>query len=332
MVSAGYHRDPVDVDVVHTQPLSGNLSPETSVSMRYKFSPELSVGFTDKITWGIGHSAAVTLDSMVGNVNYAVAYELPGASGQGNRARFGVSTSLPVAENLTAGLRASATYNVNTAQVEAGAGADLHYKTGSMTATSGTDINYGAQGFGVVLRGGVSGQLTPNLNLTADGLMEFGAGKNGQRAALGFAYRDRDFNSLGTVRYVSGTLAGGQPELSSNLSAEYRQSNYAIRGGLDTRTLLLDRASFTAQASLSGTYYLTDRLGVGAWGRMITQPATGTTEYGYGLEASVRALPGTWITAGYNPLGFSGIGSTYTKQGAYLRLDLTLDETLGGEK
>ena len=71
------------------------------------------------------------------------------------------------------------------------------------------------------------------------------------------------------------------------------------------------------------------RIGVGAWGRALTQPGSGTTQYGYGLEASFRALPGTWITAGYNPQGFTGLGTTYTKQGAYLRLDLTLDETLG---
>ncbi|MFC4427850.1 DUF11 domain-containing protein [Deinococcus navajonensis] len=334
VLGAGYHQGLVDVDVSHTQPLSGALKPETSVTTRYRVSKDLTLGFTDKVTWGIGHAAALTLDSAIGNVNYAVAYELPNASGQGNRARFGVSTSLPLTENLTAGLRASATYAVGTGQLEAGAGADLHYKGEGYVATSGTDVTYGAQGFGVVVRAGISGSLSENLNLTADGLVEFGAGKNGQRAAVGYAYRSRNFNSLGTVRYVNGTLAGGQPELSSNLSAEYRQSNYAVRGALDTRTLLLDQASFTAQASLSGTYYLTDRLGLGAWGRMITQPGTGTTEYGYGLEASYRALPGTWVTAGYNPQGFTGIGTsaTYTKPGVYVRLDLTLDETLGGEK
>ncbi|MFC4639127.1 DUF11 domain-containing protein [Deinococcus hohokamensis] len=334
VVSAGYHQGAVDVDVNHTQPLSGNLSPETTLATRYKLNDHLSLGFTDKLTWGVGHAAALTLDSMVGNVNYAAAYELPGASGQGNRARFGVSTNLTLTSNLTAGLHASTTYSVGSGTLEAGAGTDLLYKNDTYAATAGTDVTYGAQGFGVVVRAGISGSLTPNLNLTADGLVEFGAGKNGQRAALGYAYRGRNFNSLGTVRYVNGTLAGGQPELSSNLSAEYRQSNYAVRGALDTRTLLLDTSSFTAQASLSGTYYLSDRLGVGAWGRMITQPATQTTEFGYGLEGSFRALPGTWLTAGYNFKGFDGIGTgaVYTKQGAYLRLDLTLDESVTGEK
>ena len=100
----------------------------------------------------------------------------------------------------------------------------------------------------------------------------------------------------------------------------------------NTRPLRTDRGSFTAQAGWGGTAYLTDRIGVGAWGHVIAQPATGTTEYGYGLEGSFRALPGTWLTLGYNPQGFTGIGTAYTRQGAYLRLDVPPDETPGVTK
>lgn len=332
VISAGYHQKPLDVDITHTQPLTGNLDPTTTITTRYAITDAVSVGLSDQINWNKGHTAALTLDSRLGNTNYQVAYDLPNAGGQGNRARFGVTTTLPLTDRLTAGLRGSATYNLATAQTELGAGADLRYGTDRVTATAGTDLTYTAKGFGVVLRTGITGSLSDHLSLTADGLMEFGAGKNGQRAALGYAYRNRTFNSLGTVRYINGTLAGNQPELSSNFAAEYRQPTWAVRAGLDTRTLLNDPGSFTAQFGASSTYYLTDRIGIGAWGRVITQPASQNTQYGYGLEASVRALPGTWITAGYNPAGFTGIGSTYTKQGAYLRLDLTIDETLGQNK
>ncbi len=329
VVSAGYHQKPIDVDVVHTQPLSGNLDTTTTITTRYAVTDSVSVGLTDEINWRKGHTASLNLDSRLGNTNYQVAYDLPNAGGQGNRARFGVSTTLPLTDRLTAGLRGSATYDIGAAQTKLGAGADLHYATDRVNATAGTDLTYTTKGFGVVLRTGISGSLSDHLSLTADGLMEFGAGKNGQRAALGYAYRNRTFNSLGTVRYVNGTLAGNQPELSSTFAAEYRQPTWAVRAGVDTRALLNDPGSFTAQFGASGTYYVTDRVGVGAWGRALTQPSSQNTQYGYGLEASVRALPGTWITAGYNPAGFTGIGNTYTRQGAYLRLDLTIDETLG---
>ncbi|GGM18818.1 DUF11 domain-containing protein [Deinococcus aerophilus] len=334
LFSAGYHRAPLDVDVVQTQPLSGPQKPETALSVRYRLNDRVTLGLSDRYTWGVGHAAVLTLDSTLGRTNYALAYDLPNAGGQGNRARFGVSTTLPLNNRTSLGLRGSALYGVAAGTLEAGAGADLNYKTDTVSATAGTDVVMGNQGFGVVLRAGISGSVTPHLSLTADGLAEFGAGKSGLRAAVGYAYRNSAFNSLGTVRYLSGTLAGGQPEVSGNLSGEYRQPAWAVRGGLDTRTLLNDPGSFTAQAALGGTAYLGDRFGVGAWGRVLNQPATGTTTLGYGLEASVRAFPGTWLTAGYNFKGFEGLPSAglYTRQGAYLRLDLTVDETVGGRK
>ncbi|WP_371414727.1 hypothetical protein [Deinococcus sp. S9] len=332
--SVGYHRNPLDVDVVHTQAVTGNLDTTTAILTRYRLTDKVTLGFADKITWGVGQVAALTLDTTMGNVNYAVGYELPTASGEGNRARFGVSTALPLGERTTLGLRGSALYDVGAGQAELAGGADLNYKTDTLSATAGTDLTLKGGQFGVVVRGGVTGSLTPHLTLTADGLAEFGAGKNGQRLAFGYAYRNRALSSLGYLRLVRGTLAAGTPELSSGLSAEYRQPLWAVRGGVDTRTLLNDAGSLTAQGYVGGTYYLNDRFGIGAWGRMLTQPATNTTQLGYGLEGSVRALPGTWLTAGYNFKGFEGLPSagTYTKRGLYLRLDLTVDETLGGRK
>ena len=329
--SVGYHTDRSNVEVVHTQPLSGNLQATTDIVTKFGVTRNVNLGFTDKITWGVGQAAALTLDTIIGNVNYAVGYELPTASGAGNRARFSVGTSLPLNARTALGLRGSALYNVATSSAELGAGADLNYKTDTTSATVGTDVTYNSLGFGVVMRGGITGSVTDHLTLTADGLVEYGQNKNGQRFSLGYAYRNRTFASLGYVRYLNGTLAGNAPELTTGASAEYRQPTWAVRGGFDTRTLLLDKSSFTWQANLGGTAYLNDYFGIGAWGRMISQPASGYTAYGYGLEGSVRAMPGLWLTAGYNLKGFDGLPSAaqYTKQGAYLRLDLTIDETLG---
>ncbi len=334
VVSGGYHRTPLDLDVVHTQPLSGTLDTTTAITARYRLTDRVTLGFRDDVTWGKGHVAALTLDTALGNVNYAVGYELPTADGEGNRARFGVATTLPLNSRTTLGLRGSALYDVAKGEAELAGGADLSYKTDTFSAAAGIDLTYREGQLGTVVRGGLTGSVTPSLTLTTDGLAEFGAGKNGQRLTLGYAYRTRTLNSLGYVRLLRGTLAAGHPELSGGLSAEYRQPSWAVRGAVDTRTLLNDPGSFTVQASLGGTAYLTDRFGVGGWGRMLTQPSTATDVLGYGLEASVRALPGTWLTAGYNFKGFEGLPSAgqYTKRGLYLRLDLTLDETLGGQK
>ena len=330
--SVGYQQGPLAVDVVHTQPVIGDLAPSTDINAKFRIRKDLTLGFSDKITWGVGQAAALTLDTMLGNVNYAVGYELPTASGQGNRARFGATTTLPLNDRTALNLRGNVLYDVAKTALEGGAGADINYKADRLSATAGTDVSYrSGAGFGVVLRGGVTGSVNDELTLNAGGLAEFGQGRSGQRLEAGYAYRGRTLSSLGYGRYVTGSLAGGQPELSFGLSATYHRPNWAVRGGVESRTRLEDRDSFTLQGWLGGTYFLSDRVAVGGWTRALTQPASETTVFGYGVEGSVRALPGTWLTAGYNFKGFEGFQSTYTytRQGAYLRLDLTLDETLG---
>ncbi|WP_407540291.1 DUF11 domain-containing protein [Deinococcus radiomollis] len=333
--SVGYHVTGLDIDLTHTQALSGNLKPVTDFAAKIPLG-QVNLGLRDSYTWGGDNVAALTLGTSLGNTNYAVSYELPTASGAGNRARFGVDTSLPLTEQLTLGLRGALLRDMGLATNEASAGADLRFQSTALSATLGGDVAFRSGVLNTVLRGGVSGSFSRNLTLSADGTLDLTPGNGGARASLGYAFRDGPWNSLGYGRYLSGSLSGGQPELSAGAAAEYHQPQFALRAGIDSRTLLNDPDSFTYQSSVSGTYYFTDFLGVGAWGRALIQPASSTAQIGYGLELSARALPGTWLSVGYNFAGFDGLSTqsgAYTKQGAYLRLDLTLDETeLGGGK
>ncbi|WP_407542934.1 DUF11 domain-containing protein (plasmid) [Deinococcus radiomollis] len=326
--SVGYHAAPVDLDVVHTQPLSGNLATTTDFSARVALG-KVTVGLHDLLTWGGDDAASLTMSTVLGNTNVSVGYDLPTASGAGNRARFGVDSGLPLTDRLKLGLRGSVLRDLTVGTNSVAAGADLAYNSGDVNATLGGDVAYDGVVFKTVLRGGITGTLSRTLTLTADGTADLTPDNFGARAAVGYAYRNAAWQSLGYLRYLDGSLSAGHPELSAGVSAEYHTPTLALRGGLDSRTLLNDEPSFTYQASVGGTYYFSDMLGVGAWGRALVQPSSNTLQYGYGLEGLYRALPGTWLTVGYNFAGFEGIGSTYTRPGFYLRLDLTLDETLG---
>ncbi|AWN24446.1 hypothetical protein DKM44_03315 [Deinococcus irradiatisoli] len=331
VASVGYHQAPLDIDLVHTQPLSGNLATVTNVSAKVKVARNVTLGIKDNYTWGGSHLASLTTDTTLGNVNYAVSYDLPNADGSGNRARFGADTSIPLSKTFSLGLRGAVVRAFGTGTNDLSAGADLRYQGAGVSASLGSDVSYQGGQFGTVLRAGLSGSLTRELSMSFDSTAELGR-TQGLRAALGYAYRAGDVNSLGYLRYANGSLAGATPEITAGLSAEYHRTQYALRAGLDARELLSDSASFTLQPSLGATAYIGDRFGVGGWGRSLVQPGNGSAVYGYGVEGSVRALPGTWLTAGYNFAGFDGIGNAYTKPGAYVRLDVTLDETLGGEK
>ncbi|WP_161881547.1 hypothetical protein [Deinococcus alpinitundrae] len=329
--SVGYHQGAVDLDVVHTQPLSGNLKAVTDVSAKVKVAENVVLGLRDTYTWNGSNVASLSTATKLGNVNYAVTYDLPNADGSGNRARFGADTSIPLSAQFSLGLRGSVVRAFNTAATDLSAGADLRYQGSNMSGSVGSDVSYQNNEFGAVFRAGLTGSLSPALTLSADSTAEVGH-TQGLRAAFGYAYRAGDLNSLGYLRYAAGSLAGANPEITAGLSAEYHRTQYALRAGLDARELLSDSGSLTLQPSLGATAYIGERFGVSGWGRALIQPASGSAVYGYGLEGSLRALPGTWLTAGYNFAGFDGTGNQYTKQGAYVRLDVTLDDSLGERK
>jgi hypothetical protein len=335
VLAAGYHQGKMDLDVVHTQPLGrslgGELAASTEITARYAVTPTLRFGVHGGYNWATrSQNTALTLAQTLGNTSYEINYDLPTASGQGNRARLGVSTTLPLSQKLSLGLHAAASRNFVTASNDVSAGADLRYQGAGYVATLGSDAAYSGGKFSVALRAGVTGSVSDHLTLSGDALAQLGEAQ-GLRASFGYAYRSGALSSLGYLRYQNGSLAGNHPEVSFGSTAEYRQPRYAVRAGIEGRALLSDLDSLTYQPYVGGTVYVTDDIGIGGWGRALIQPASSTVQYGYGLEASLRALPGTWISAGYNFQGFEGSsGASYTRPGAYLRLDLTLDEAQFG--
>lgn len=330
----GYNQSPFGVEVSHTQPVSGTLDPTTDLKFSYRINQWTALEMRDVYNWNTGNTGAVSVNTTLGKTNYIVAYETGNSSGQENRARFGVGTSLPLNDRTNLGLRGAYLRNLQSQTNEVTAGADLTYKGDNYTAGLGGDYSYRSDtGGATVLHGGITGDLTSRLNLASDFTSEMGA-RQGLKFGVGYAYRAPLLSSLGYMRYLQGSLAGGKDAVSAGLAAEYRVPTFAVRGGIDARMLLADHDTLTYQPYLGGNVYFADRFSVGAWARALLQPATSINLYGYGLEAGVKAIPGLWLTAGYNLNGFDGIPTAgfYTKQGMYLRLDLTLDETLNGAK
>lgn len=329
IVSAAYARDGLGVQVEHTQAISGTLETTTTVKASVPVAEHVTLTARDDIRWGEGQRASLGLQTALGGTNLSVSYDLPGADGWGNRARIGVDTTLPVSDRAAVDLRGSLILDTDgDAQNESGwnAGAGVRYKADTLSATLAADAARTGAGLSVALKGGATYSVNDQLTLSAEGHQIFGAGAGANYAVSG-ALRAGPWQGLSYLRYKDGALAGGTPELIGEANVEYHVPRYALRAGVAGRALLDQPGSATYQGSLSGTYYVTDRLGLGLAARGLTQPATGSTLLSAGLEASYRALPGTWLTVGYNPVGFQGIGTNvYTRQGAYLRLDLMLDD------
>ena len=330
---AGYSQNNYQLRVEHAQPLSGELPATTTLVGSLPLGQNVTLTGRNEYRWGQDNRASLGLVSRFGGTNFSVAYDLPGADGWGNRARFGADTTLPLNERLSLGLNAG--YLVDFAGAEDGwnAGASLRYKDERTSATLGSDVARTPQGLRFVVRSGASYSLTDRLTLSADATHTRGptAADQGTNAALSVALRASRWQGLAYLRYKDGSLAAQRPEVIGEANLEYHTPRFALRGGIAGRSLLTEAGSTTYQVSGSGTYYVTDRLGLGLAARALSQPATNYLGLSLGVEGSYRALPGTWLTVGYNPVGFTGINSNlYTRQGAYLRLDLMLDDAQPG--
>ncbi|MFC6592705.1 hypothetical protein ACFP81_12345 [Deinococcus lacus] len=329
--SVGYRDRTVGAEIKHAQPVSGDVQPVTEFGVDYRLAENVTLTAKDRYTWGTGHLASVALNNRVGATNYLLAYEVSDTGLQDNRARLGVSTALPLNDRTSLGIRGAYVYSVTSGTHDLSASADLSYRGDGYRATLGTDLKY-AGGLSSVVRAGVAGSLNEHLSLSADGTAEFGA-RSGGKLGLGYAYRNNPLSSLGYLRYASGSLSS-RDELTAGVAAEYRQPSFGLRGGLDARMLLEDSGTLTYQPYFGADAYVMERFKVGGWGRALVQPATDTLLYGYGVEAGYEVLDSTWLTLGYNLAGFDGldVAGLYTRPGLYVRLDLTLDDTLNGEE
>ncbi|WP_045234705.1 hypothetical protein [Deinococcus pimensis] len=327
--SVRYAEGPLDIAVTHAQPLTGDVTPNSTASVKFSVLPNVTLRALGRTDWTSDTRATFGVTSTVGGMRVNADYDLPTADGQGNRARFGADTTFAVTPTVSVGVQGALTRDLDDGTGTASVGGSVRYKTDDVSATLGGDVALTNGVPRAVVRGGVTGTVTPDFTLSADVLSEFSVAP-GTRASVSGAYRGEQTSALGYVRLQTGSLGGGTPNVTAEVSAEHHTASFAVRGGLAARTLLDDPGSLTVQPGLGATAYLTDRIGVGVGARAQFQPSTGTARFGLGVEGSVLTLPGTWVTVGYNFTGFEGIGNTYTRQGLYFRLDLILDEQNGG--
>ncbi|MFN4252273.1 DUF11 domain-containing protein [Deinococcus sp.] len=337
--SAGYHAAPLDVDVTHAQPVGGNASPQTTLSARYALTPQVAATLGGAVTWPggsatPGQALSLGLESRLGGTNLKVAYELPTAGGGGNRARFGADTTLPLGPNLSASLGGGLLQELPGAgrpdpAREFNLNAALRYQDTRLSASAGSDFAVKNGQLRTVLRGGAALSVNDQVTLSASALSEFGPSR-GDRLTLGGALRKNQWQGLLTGSFERGSLSStGNGTLSGSAELAYHAATWAVRGGLAARATPGDPGSLTVQPSLSGSYHLSDRFALGAALHTQVQPLTGVVRTATGVEGSYRALPGTWLTLGYNLTGFDSISTQPTRRGAYLRLDLSADERLG---
>ena len=318
---AGYSAGSADFTFTHTQPFGG-VSPISDFSVSYQVSESLAADLGIIYTWGGAFVGTVALNQSFGQGNLSVSYQLPGADGSGNRARFGIDTPLPLSDVWSLDLSANLDQDFSDGNTLASAGAGVRYSKDDFVATASSEVSYdGAQDdpFKVTFRGGASGQLDPQQVLSFDATYQLIPEAEGEFTAA-YALRSRHLTLL-----TYHTLTTGGDE-GSDLEGEVAPTLHPSRGwqlrpGFAYRVPLWNDRKSTFLASLGGHYYLTDYAGVGGSVYHEWQPATSSSATAFSIEGSVRVIDELWLALGYTFEGFDGL-SEDTKSGLSLGLEL----------
>ncbi len=311
---AGYQRKDFSVRLTHSQAFAAD--PETRLALRYALDANLTLKSDLAYRWGLGLIGVVGLDQKLGPANLALSYRLPGASGEGNRARFGVRAPLPLDERWSLDLSAGVERDFTTSATLYGAGVGVRYRTEDFSASFGVEGATGSAGDKVTLRAGAAGQIDRRQVLSVDAnyvLLPEARGK----FTLAYAYRGRVLQALTYHRLVTGADSGLEGELAA---AWHPGLAFQLRPSVAYRLRFADPGANLYQGGLGFNYYPTRVLGLGAGGYYLYQPATDTGHLAFSVEGSLRVLEPVWLNLGYTFGGFAGL-TPEARPGLYLRLD-----------
>lgn len=317
-----YGAAPWKLELTHTQPFRFSDMALSQLKMAYTFDFNLSAEAALDYLWGNDLRGSLALKQKLGGANLSLSYQLPGASGEGNRARFGLEAPLPLDERWSLDLSAGYDRSLGTGADQAAFGAAVRYKSEGLSGTLGGEVAFGASPK-LVLRGGLTGALDAEQTVSLDANYQALPTPDG-KFTLAYALRSQQLQLLTYHR-----LSVGQPGwgLEGALAASYHPSlAWQLRPSAAYRLPAGDPAGATYQLGLGANYYLTGSLGFGAAVYQLFQPATASSATHFGLEGSLRVLEGLWVNLGYT-FGHMSALMPDAQPGFYLRLDF-----LGGSR
>jgi uncharacterized repeat protein (TIGR01451 family) len=312
-------------------PITGGTSGQTVFTIAYAITQEFTLEFRDVWTYNTGNAGNLGFKGRLGNTNLSASYELPNDSGQAGRARIGVDTSLSITSNLSAQLGAEYATPFNQSAT-LGVNVGLNLAVDTTRASARAQYNLSERGLKQVYTfGGLLQPITGPTPLLISPSLEYTNGPDGEgtKFSLAGAYRGEQWtvltnHSLRLGLYVPGANSKGDASLEGELQTNFSPNEYfSVRGGAAYKWAF---EVFTYQFNAGGTWFITDPLGLSANAAFLSQPSTNTSKTSLGLEVNFKLITNLVLSAGYNFIGFDGLGTLNTQQGFYVRLDWKFDE------
>jgi hypothetical protein len=325
LARVAYTNGAFNTTLTHAQPFSLSQQAQTRLRSVYGFDFDLALETDLVYTWGAAFSGVIGLNQKLAGANLALAYQLPGASGEGNRARFGLEAPFPLSEHWS--LNASAGYEYGLASNDhlSAFGLALRYQSKDFSATLGGETSMRDGQAKVTLRSGATGQLDSQQTLSFDANYQVFPSLGGS-FTLAYALRAQQLSLLTYHR-----LTSSEAKFEGALALNYSPSpSFQLRPNAAYLIPLSNTPQAIYQLGLGGNWYMTDWLGIGAGYSYMFQPS-GSSASAFSVEGSLKLLDGLWFNLGYTfgantSGGFEGL-SPDTYPGFYLRFDF-----LGGNR
>ena len=301
LVGGSVTRGNVTAELTHAQPVVGGDDPLTRFGVSYALSATTTLQGRVQRSGPQGLlSGELGVQQKLGTSNLNVTYQLPGASGQGSRARFGVSAPVVLSKTVSATVNASVLRDLDRGLNTVGAGFTVNYRRDALAGSLGADYTGSVDGHRLGVRGGVTGSVGAHV-LSVDGTLQVRPGLGGQVNASHSWRSDRvallqyhRFNSLETDPTVEGEVA-----LDVVFPPAPGRMGLNLQPSVAYQVPLTRRGDVTVQASLGVSVPVTDRFGVGVNAYVIAQPGSGQSAGTLGADLRYRVRDDLRLVAGY---------------------------------
>ncbi|NNF07750.1 MAG: hypothetical protein HKN21_13385, partial [Candidatus Eisenbacteria bacterium] len=286
----------------------------------------------------------------------------PGDAGSRLRSNFGLKQSLQLSEHwlVDGGLEHSNTTLTGSgdaifpnAPSPSGSGQDFvaffgggAYQDVYWSASGRLEFRFTDSDDRVFVNLGATGEPKPGLGLGFSGRLSFASGSNGNKRSehalrLALAHRPREHNwtildklELHTLKETGTATDSESWRVVNNFGSNWRFGRGQVSaqyGSKYARYELVgqDLSGYTDLLGAELRHDLSDIFDIGLRGQSLHGYKSGTMDYSAGVSLGMNVLENSWVSLGYNLLGFHDEDfsrASYTAQGPFLTFRLKFDQ------
>ena len=338
--------------IVHRQGVGSEAQSQTSFSVALPILENLSFTITDELIWGNSNTILIGLESSLDHNRMATTvcrtlgcklidptlrlgttvlraqYDIPGGTAvTAGRVRLGLESNYPVTEHLSLELGAERVQDLtSSSQTETALRLGAQYSDDDVQASARYELNWNEARLKQNATAGLNFAVSEKLYSRITGTYVYEPGRTGLEFGVSAAYRGDILSVLADNKLELGVFGRTGSALTGDNRMDLAVTEYArLRAGYAYRWRF--DSNYLDLINLGASFDLWEGGALLTHGRLFNDWTTGEHALGAGFELSQRLGCGVYGVAGYNYGGLErDYGAIYNGEGAFLRLDVVVDE------